>query len=260
MKVAALYDIHGNAPALEAVLAEIEQLEPDAIVVGGDALAGPFPVETLTLLEFCRRRVHFIRGNADREVVQAARAPSVAADDPGEDVWKARTRWAARHLAARHLELLTSWPETLVLDVTGLGPTLFCHGSPRSDEEIITRMTPETRLAEMLAGVEPSVVVCGHTHMQFDRRVAGKRVINAGSVGLPYEGRPGAFWTLLGPDVRPRMTPYDHAGAAETVLKTDFPEAEDYAARFLLGPTSAEEATALFERMAEKQAEGAGRR
>lgn len=259
MKVAALYDIHGNAPALEAVLAEIESIEPDAILVGGDVLAGPFPVETLALLEFCRLRVHFIRGNADREIVQAARAPGAAADDRGDDVWRARTRWAARQLVSRHFDLLASWPETLVLNVTGLGPTLFCHGSPRSDEEIITRATPEGRLAEMLVGVEPAVVVCGHTHMQFDRQVGEKRVVNAGSVGLPYEGRPGAFWTLLGPDVEPRMTPYDHAGAAETVLKTGFPDAEDYAARFLLGPTSAEQATALFERMAGEQAEGAGR-
>lgn len=253
MRIAALYDIHGNAPALESVLKEIEQIAPDALVVGGDVVAGPFPVETLALLESCGRPVHFIRGNADREVVRAAHDPAPGAGGSEPNVWEARARWVAARLAARHHELLASWPETVVLSLKGLGPTLFCHGSPRSDEEIITRATPERRLAEMLAGVEPSLVVCGHTHVQFDRRVGGKRVINAGSVGLPYEGRPGAIWTLLGPDVEPRATAYDHEATAAVVRTSGFPEADDYATRFLLEPFPADQATALFERMAEER-------
>ncbi len=98
----------------------------------------------------------------------------------------------------------------VVFDVDGLGLTLFCHGSPRSDTEIITTATTDERLRGILGGVEQRTVVGGHTHRQFDRRVDGWRVVNAGSVGMPYEGRPGAYcWALLGPGVELRRTAYD---------------------------------------------------
>lgn len=250
MTVAALYDIHGNLHALDAVLEELRELRPDVILVGGDVVAGPFPNEVLERLRELGEPVRFIRGNADREVATRIGQSGYA----GHDAWGARAQWAAARLSSSDREFFSRLPLTLVLDIEGLGPTLFCHASPRSDEEIFTRMSPEARVAELLLGVEQPLVVCGHTHIQFDRTVAGIRVVNAGSVGLAYEGRPAAFWTLLGPDVSPRCTPYDHTGAAEAARSLGFPGAADYASRFLLAPPSADETTALFERMAEEQA------
>ena len=131
---------------------------------------------------------------------------------------------------------------------------MFCHGSPRGDEEILTRATPEERLRQALASVTEDVVVCGHTHMQFDRVVAGKRVVNAGSVGMPYEGRPGAYWALLGPDVNLRRTTYDVEAAANLIRSTDFPGADEFASDNVLHPPTADEVTDFFERLADERA------
>jgi diadenosine tetraphosphatase ApaH/serine/threonine PP2A family protein phosphatase len=141
-----------------------------------------------------------------------------------------------------------------VLEVDGLGPTLFCHGSPSSDEQIVTRSTPEPALRRLLAGVAERVVVCGHTHVQFDRRLGGTRIVNAGSVGMAYEGRPGAHWALLGPAVDLRRTPYDVEAAAARVRATSFPDVGPFVDD-LLHPAGADEASAFFEQLAEKRGE-----
>ena len=177
-RVAALYDIHANLPALDAVLADAE--EADLVVVGGDFSHGPLPAETVDRLRGLGDRVRFIRGNADREVARP-------------------DAWQREPLGEERLAFLAGLPETVTIEIDGLGSVLFCHGSPRSDEEILTAVTPEDRLARILADVAEPVVVCGHTHHQFDRTAHGIRVVNAGSVGMPYEGRPGAFWAMLGP-------------------------------------------------------------
>ena len=179
MRVAALYDIHGNLPALEAVLADVEREAVDAIVVGGDVVSGPEPAEVLDALEALGERVHFIRGNADRHVLE----------EPGE-----RNDWCRAQLGEARLARIAAWPETLSLDVDGVGSVLFCHATPRDDEEIVTRITPEDQVAETLEGTEEDLVVCGHTHIQYDRRIGPRRLVCAGSVGWPYEGREGAFW------------------------------------------------------------------
>jgi predicted phosphodiesterase len=83
---------------------------------------------------------------------------------------------------------------------------LYCHATPRNDVDIFTERTPEERIAPLFADVEQDVVVCGHTHMQFDREIAGKRVVNSGSVGMSYDEPRGAYWTL---DLEPRYTPYE---------------------------------------------------
>ena len=245
-RVAALYDTHGNLPALEAVLAELEVVRPDAIVVGGDDVLGPMPRETFDRLKALGERAVFIRGNTDRALVEAP--------EPPWDEWEEWRRYAADRLEPEELGFLARLPETAPLDVEGLGPVLFCHGSPRSDEEIVTRATPEERLAEILAGVEERVVVCGHTHVQFDRTVGSVRVVNAGSVGMPYEAEQGAYWALLGPDIELRRTPYDAERAAERIRATGFPRAEEWIAGYLLSAPTAEEATEQFERMAEERA------
>jgi len=190
--IAALYDIHGNLPALEAVLAEVPA---DAmIVVGGDICAGgDHPSEVLARLRGCGDRVLWLRGNADRELY-----PGEAGLAPPEVIEESRAK-----LSEAEIDFLYSLPAT-----QRLGDVLFCHASPRNDVDIFTERTPGERLAPLFDGLDASTVVCGHTHTQFERVVAGVRVVNAGSVGMPYEEEPGAYWLL---DLDHRHTPY--AGA-----------------------------------------------
>jgi putative phosphoesterase len=190
--VAALYDIHGNLAALEAVLAEVP--EDARIVVGGDTCAGGAQAsETLTRLRGLGDRVAWVRGNADRELYPGE--PGLA---PQEVVEEARSK-----LSEQEIEFLHGLPLT-----QRIGDVLFCHASPRNDLDIFTERTPEERIAFLFERLDVPVVVCGHTHMQFDRTVGRVRVINAGSVGMPYENEPGAYWLL---DLVHRRTPYEGA-------------------------------------------------
>jgi predicted phosphodiesterase len=240
MRVAALYDVHGNLPALEAALADVDCEGVDTILSGGDLLLGPQPSECLELLR--QRGAAFIRGNCDRTVVNGA--------DP-DDPWRDRNEWTARRLSGEQLDFVRTWPELLRLEVDALGPLLFCHGSPRSDEEILTAITPPKRLDPILDGVLESVVVCGHTHVQFDRVIGDRRLVNAGSVGLPYEGEAGiAPWALLGPDVELRRARYDVQSAVDALDTSGYPDGDGAVRGFLLEPSSAEEATAHFESVA----------
>jgi putative phosphoesterase len=243
VRVAALYDIHGNLPALEAVLADLEEIGPDVVLVGGDVVLGPFPRETLERLDELGERVVYIRGNTDRMLMGG---PPESEASP----WVARHTWVREQLTEEQVGRFAGLSDTSVIGVDGLGDVLFCHGSPRSDEEILTRATPPERLSDILTGVEQRVVVCGHTHVQFDRTLGGVRVVNAGSVGMPYEDQPGAYWALFGPEVDLRRTEYDLERAATAVRATAFPDAEEFAAEHILHPASAEEATEHFERMA----------
>jgi predicted phosphodiesterase len=201
MRIAVLNDIHGNLPALDAVLAEVDQAGVDAIVVGGDLVWGPMPGETLDRLASLGDRARFVMGNADRDVVEA-----FDGDAPDDD---AVSSYCAARISGAQRDFLAGLAPTVVLDVDGLGETLFCHGTPRSDTERITTVTPDARLRRIVEGVGQSLVVCGHTHRQFDRRIDAWRVVNAGAVGLPYEGRAAAFWAVLGPEVQLRCTDYD---------------------------------------------------
>jgi putative phosphoesterase len=247
MKVAAIYDIHGNLPALEAVLKEIDAVQPDLILVGGDIVFGPLPRPTLERLLDLGNKVHFIRGNCEREVVTAF--DDLPLDSSLPEEIRAATIWSAKQLERSHRDFLAGLPEQVTLNIDGLGEVLFCHGSPRSDEEIITSATPTTRLQEILAGVKQNVVVCGHTHMQFDRLINGVRVVNAGSVGMPY-GEAGAYWLLLGPEVMLRRTPYDLEQAAALIRTSGYPAAQDFADNNVLNLPSEAEAIEVFERMA----------
>jgi len=176
MRVAALYDIHGNLPALEAVLAEVESLGCDHIVVGGDVSLGPSPREALERLSGRTETVSFVRGNCDRDMATVLRREP----EPSRP-WEDRLRWAAKQVSEEQRAMLGGLPLTLTLEIEGLGPVLFCHATPRSDEEIVTRLTPDARLAGAAAGVAERVIVCGHTHVQFDRQAHGRRWINAGT-------------------------------------------------------------------------------
>ncbi len=246
MRIAALYDIHGNLPALEAVLAAIDDEAVDEVVVGGDVLPGPMPTECLACLRSLELPVRFLRGNGEREVLAARegresdRLPAGVAE---------ALRWTAAQLSPREAEFLGSWPATVRLDVGGLGHLLFCHATPDSDDRIFTRRTPGTSLRPAFESVHADVVVCGHTHMPFDRTVGAARVVNAGSVGMSF-GDPGARWLRLGPGVELRHTPYDLREAAERIRATDFPGAAEFADSAVLHPPSEEAMLETFERAA----------
>ncbi|MEJ7655336.1 MAG: metallophosphoesterase family protein [Chloroflexia bacterium] len=185
--------------------------------MGGDVATGPWPRETVDRLASLGSRARFIRGNSDREVVARFDLGEGLDWQYPDDAVERVTAWTARRLAREQRDFLATFVEQLTVEIVGLGSVLFCHGSPRSDEEIITRATSPDRMSSMLSGVTKDVVVCGHTHVQFDRVAGGQRVVNAGSVGMPYEHRRGAYWALLGPDVRLQRTEYDFERAAQRV-------------------------------------------
>ena len=231
MPTAALADIHGNLQALEAVLADPRLAAADRIAVLGDVVTGTLPAETLDRLLALSGSVLFLRGNADR----------LAIEDPGE--WYG---WVRDRLGTERIETVRAWPLTFSIDVDGLGPVRCCHALPGDDERALTRITPEDDFASDLAGIEEQVVIGGHTHVQFDRKVGRWRYVNVGSVGRPYEGRPGAFWAMLGPDVELLRTDYDVEAAAAAVRASGQPNADD-AVETLMTPPAPEEATAWWE-------------
>jgi putative phosphoesterase len=225
LRVAALADVHGNAPALEAVLAEVAREQVDLIVFCGDLTWGPLPSETLALVAALDVPARFVRGNADR---------MVGVEPEG------RGPWMAEHHDAEQTAFVNGFESHVVVDVDGLGPTRFVHGSPRSDEECVTPETPAERVAEFMADVPERVVVTAHVHVSYNRVVDGVRLVGPGSVGRPYEGEPGARWALLGPDVELRRTEYDYEATAALYRASGIPEAEQDVEILLHPPTRAE--------------------
>lgn len=219
MRIAALYDIHGNLPALEAVLAEMEAETIDLVVVGGDVVAGPMPVQVLERLRGLQVPVRWVMGNADREVVAFFDNP----ERPVDEHWRhPGDAWVARRLTGEQRDLLAAFEPRVVA-----AGVLFCHGSPRRDNEEIAAVTTPERVRPMLDGVAERLVVCGHTHHQFALEVDGVRVVNAGSVGMPFEGDAAAFWLVVEDgEPRHRRTGYDVAATAEAMRATGFPDVD----------------------------------
>lgn len=242
MRVAALYDIHGNLPALEAALQDVHAADVDLVVIGGDAVLGPMPRETLECLLATPLPIQFIQGNCEREMLT-----QLAGGDPTSvpPAFREIMRWVGDQLLPEHRQVIASWPVGLQVEIPGLGDVLFCHATPRSDTECFTRHTPEDRLRPVFEGLDVSAVICGHTHMQFDRVIGRMRVINAGSVGMPF-GEPGAYWLLLGPGVQHRQTTFDLARAADRIRATDYPQAQEFAAHNVLQPPSEERMIEVF--------------
>jgi predicted phosphodiesterase len=238
------------AVPLEAVLAELAGEEVDAILIGGDAVSGPQPAETLELLRSLERPTHWIRGNGER-----ALGPDAADAVMGGEGAEASLRFTASQLSDEDQRFLVQLPQTLKLEVDGLGETLFCHASPRNDLDIVTPGTPDARFAELLEGVAERTVVAGHTHMQDDRTVDGVRWINPGSVGMPYEGEVAAFWAILGLDVELRRTPFDVERSAEALLESGWPEAQAFVDENVRASVPREEAITLFEQIAAERGE-----
>jgi predicted phosphodiesterase len=199
-------------------------------VVGGDVLPGPMPRETIACLLSLDLPVQFLYGNCEVAVLEQMAGKDPASVPP---YWPI-IRWTAEQVRV-HQGFLARWPKTLRITIPDLGDVLFCHGTPRNEDEAFTRLTPEEVLLPIFEGVNASVVVCGHTHMQFDRMIGSTRVVNAGSVGMPF-GTPGADWLLLGPGIELRHTSYDLAAAAARVRATSYPDAENFAANNILQP------------------------
>ena len=233
MRVAALYDIHGNLPALEAVLDDVRLAEVDRIVVGGDVMPGPMPRESLRRLLKLDVPVQFILGNGEVAVLAERAGRPSGVPERFRDV----VQWGGRQLDPEDEALIATWPRTLTLTIDDLGAVLFCHATPRSDTEVFTRLTSENRLRPVFDPIDARIVVCGHSHMQFDRVVGRVRVVNAGSVGMPF-GEPGAYWLLLDSDVRLRRTGYDLEKAAARIRASAYPQAQEFAERNVLHPPS----------------------
>ncbi|TDU89237.1 putative phosphoesterase [Kribbella voronezhensis] len=238
MSVVVLADIHGVLPALEAVLAEPDVAGAEVIVLAGDIASGPQPVETLDLLVSLGERAVWVRGNADRELVAMARG-SFEGTPPD-----AVSPWAAEQLRPDQVELLDNLPTTVTL-----GDTLFCHATPRDDEEMVLVDSPISRWTTVLTGVPDDIrtIVCGHTHMPFARQVDRRLVVNAGSIGMPY-GAPGASWALLNSaGVQLRRTHFDPAQAAATLAtQSTYPHIASWSQEYLLTTYSDTEALEAF--------------
>ena len=241
VKVLALYDIHGNVDALEAVLADPKAAGPDAVVIGGDAVPGPFAAATLDRLEQLEAPVHVVRGNGEREVGEAVGAAEPAPDD----LVALTASLTAAELGADRARALARAPLTVELD-----GVLYCHASPRRDDEMLTRLSTPERWARALGEIEARLVVGGHTHQQDDRLVGEVRFVNAGSVGLPYEGDGAARWLWVA-DGRPELqrTPYDAAAAGRRMLAAGWPDARSIEAA-LIAPVEPIVVTRLFEELA----------
>jgi predicted phosphodiesterase len=241
MRIAVLCDVHGSPRALDAALADVLAAGVDLAVFGGDVAAGPQPVPTIERLMSLPIPARFVRGNTDREMVEAFDAGGVASDP--------FSAWPAAQLDRSHRDFLAAFEPTIEVAVDGLGAVLCCHAGPSDDSvPIITPGTADDVIGAALAETEAPVVVGGHTHMQFERTVGGRRWVNAGSVGMPYADRPGAYWALLGPDIVLRRTDYDFEAAAAEARRSGWPRGERFAAN-IVRPQPPREAIALFEGM-----------
>jgi predicted phosphodiesterase len=238
MRILALYDIHGNPDALDAVLADPRAARPDAIVIGGDVVPGAFAAAALERLEARPGEVHWIRGNGERETAAAVDGPPPAEGDDAAVM----AAFSAQGLGPERSRALGELPLSVTVD-----GVLFCHASPRSDDELLTRISAPERWSEALAGVQAPLVVAGHTHQQDDRVVDGVRFVNAGSVGLPYEGSADACWLWIAdgvPDLR--HTAYD-AVAVGHRMREAFPPLADSVDASLIEPVDPMVVTRMFE-------------
>ena len=230
MRIAALYDIHGNLPALDAVLGEVRRGGAERLVIGGDVVPGPMPRECLARLQMLDIPMQCIRGNGER-VIAAAREGKDISEVP--EAFRDAIRWNADQIDAETAEWLATWPLTARFTVAGVGDVVFCHATPDNDMDIFTKLTTAARLMPIVTAVNADVMVCGHTHMQFDRMVGRTRVVNAGSVGMSFQGT-GAFWLEISEQIRLRHTTYDLEAAAERIRSTSYPQANQFAAKNVL--------------------------
>ena len=240
--VAVLYDVHANLPALEAVIADVRRQGITRLVFGGDIVPGPLPRDTIDYLRALDLPAEYIMGNGDREILERMRGRETSAVP---EAFRESMRWNAGQLGADDERWMGHWSATLRVDIPGVGEVLFCHATPHGDTPIFTRRTPDQRVRELFAGTTAPLVICGHTHMQFDRQIGDLRIVNAGSVGMPF-GAPGAYWLALGPGIELRRTDYDLDAAAERIRRSAYPQAEEFASRSVLQPPTEDQMLAAF--------------
>jgi len=244
MRVAVLNDIHGNLPALDAAIDDVRRAGADRIIVGGDVLPGPMPRETMDRLLALDLPIEFLYGNGEVAVLDqihgTSRAPFPAAYAP-------MIRWNGDQLSPAQQQMIATWPMTIRLHIPPLGEVLFCHATPRDWNEIFLKTTAEDKLLPIMDAANAALVVCGHSHMQFDRMVGKTRVINAGSVGMPF-GRTGVDWLLLGDEVQLRHTTYDLDAAVARFRQKDCPLLEEFVVPTVLTPQSEDQMLAAFSR------------
>lgn len=233
-RVAVVGDVHGNAVAFAAVMSELEQDPPEAVVINGDLSWGPEPEETFALADDLANAV-FVRGNAESVLIRRTADSDTAA-------------WMLDHHSPERMAQIESFAGMVSLDVEGVGRVFACHGSPRGDQELVTPATPEARMEELLRGLSLDVLVTAHVHLQFEREVLGIRSMNAGSVGLQYGGAPAAYWAEIGPGIRLRGTLYDIDEAERRAQASGIPTAERIV-QMLREPPSAEEVVEHAERL-----------
>jgi predicted phosphodiesterase len=214
------------------VLEELHKEDVDLVVWTGDLSWGWEPTATLELVRSLEVPARYVRGNAERALFEIEDG-TIA--EPSE-----REQWMFAAHSAEDLGFARSFEHAHSVEIEGLGPTYFTHGSPRSDEELLTAGTPEERLAAATAEISERVLVTGHTHGQYDRAAADVRALNPGSIGMPYEGRPGAYWALLGPDVELRRTEYDVDEAVARIHASGIPDPEQLVEVVTKPPTPAE--------------------
>ena len=225
MRIAAIYDIHGNISALEAVLEEISTEKIDAVVVGGDVVSGPFPREALNLLQEISIPTYFILGNAESDVIRLILGqPSNGMSEKADEV----AAWVINQLTDDQKEFLLTWSNKLQIELSPGYSAYFCHGTPRSTEEVFTLVTPEEKVSDIFRNGDSSVYICGHTHMQFKRTINNVHIVNAGSVGMPFGGT-GADWLLInGDEIEFVHTEYNLLSAAERMRTSNYPDVEDF--------------------------------
>jgi predicted phosphodiesterase len=241
VRVAVLSDIHGVLPALEAVLAEPDVAAADLIALTGDLAAGPQPAETLDVLSGIGERAVWIRGNADRELVEYRRRKRPSLPDR-------ISPWAAEQLRDDQIDLLARLPLSATVQVSGLGSVVFCHATPRDDEEVVLVDSRLSRWAEVFGGLDDSVaaVVCGHTHMPFARLAHRRLVVNPGSIGMPYGGA-GARWAMLGPGTDLRVTEFDLDRACDRIVaESGYPDVREWAEYYVRSSAGDAEALQAF--------------
>lgn len=242
-RIAVLSDTHGVLPCLNAVLGERDVESADMVVVTGDIAAGPQPTQVLDRLLELGDRVRLVRGNADRDLVTAASGVQPPEGTPPVDLW------AATQLTGPHVELLAALEHPVTLSLDGVGEVLFCHGTPRDDNEVVLVDTRPSQWAKVLKDVPDSVkvVCCGHTHVPFARLMNRRWVVNSGSTGMPY-GSTGVPWVLLeARGIQLRSTPIDPRQVASSIVdNSGFPGVQAWVQDYVLAPPSDLEAVLAF--------------
>jgi len=230
MRIAAISDIHGNADALEAVLSDLDGEGVDGIVVLGDLVAfGPDPARVIDRLRGIGARV--VRGNTDRYLL--------GAETPRSDHMWDLLAWGRDLLGAERIAYLESLPATMSIDLDGTS-ALLCHGTPGSDE-VGFFPGEEQGFADKLAAAEETLVIAGHTHKPLWSRVGDKVIVNDGSVGFPYDGKPRPSWAIVETaggevtDVRIGRTRYDTGPVSRRLAEIGLPMADAMSERVRTG-------------------------